>query len=363
MSKKAYLMDRPQDYKKFGISPDNVEVWEDGRRSISAANQWEWWYFDAIMDDGTAIIIQFFAKPTIDARKKQDVPTINFQISLPDGKHETRELQFTTDESTFSNEKCELHFGKNYFTGDLKHYDIHVETADEMAADLSVESLSTPFRPGTSYFDFSGDGSKYYTWLCCMPKGEVNGTITVAGKEIFVHGYGYHDHQWGNFTYALGWNHWTWARQRFDDYTLILFDMTSSRTYGAVRYPICYLEDKDGNIVFSNTDTNHCQINVLEEYTDDVTGKVYPQKTEYIFQMKDKKLVYELESKKIIDAPDIAKRTGFLLNFLLGLKGLKPSYARYIANGTMNFTSDNHKISRSESLIYEFMYPGKTYKL
>lgn len=36
-------------------------------------------------------IVQFFAKPTVDAKCKIDVPAINFQITIPDGTHYTKE--------------------------------------------------------------------------------------------------------------------------------------------------------------------------------------------------------------------------------------------------------------------------------
>ena len=29
----ARIMDRPEDYEALGVSPDGIEVWEDGRRN------------------------------------------------------------------------------------------------------------------------------------------------------------------------------------------------------------------------------------------------------------------------------------------------------------------------------------------
>lgn len=359
----ARLMNKPDDYKRFGLEIDKIAPWEDSRRSEIGPNCWEWWYFDGIMDDGTAIVIQFFVKPVQEIRNKKDVPAINFQITLPDGTHHSSLPVFTAEQSFYGKEKCDVHFGDSYFVGDLKEYDIFVAPTDGISARLHIDSLSKPFRPGTAYFDFDGKGDTYYTWFCSMPKGEVSGTITVDGKEINVHGFGYHDHQWGNFLYVTGWNHWVWARQRFEDYTLILFDKYAAKSMGGTHIPLCYLEDSNGDIIFSNTDDAHATVDVLDEYTDSLTGKIYPKKIHYTFKKDGKTLDYILEETKILEAPDTTKALGKPMKALLSLKGLNPSYARYLANGKMTFTdATGVSLEREEPLIYEFMYPGKSYK-
>ena len=73
--------------------------------------------------------------------------------------------------------KCDVHFAENWVTGDLKHYDIHFENKNGIGADLKIDSLSAPWRPGSVYYDF-GDG-KYYTWLCAVPKAKLG---KVLGK-------------------------------------------------------------------------------------------------------------------------------------------------------------------------------------
>ena len=38
----------------------NVEIWEDGRRSGEKTGEYEWWYFDANLDDGSVIVAYFW---------------------------------------------------------------------------------------------------------------------------------------------------------------------------------------------------------------------------------------------------------------------------------------------------------------
>lgn len=44
---KARLMDTVEDFKKLGINPHAVEVWEDGIRNSDAPDNNEVWYFAA----------------------------------------------------------------------------------------------------------------------------------------------------------------------------------------------------------------------------------------------------------------------------------------------------------------------------
>ena len=39
---KARLMNTPEDYKKLGIDPDRIEMWEDGIRITPDKMNWEW---------------------------------------------------------------------------------------------------------------------------------------------------------------------------------------------------------------------------------------------------------------------------------------------------------------------------------
>ena len=42
------------------ILSDNIELWEDGLRTAKR-NQYEWWYMDAKLDDGSVIVAYFYS--------------------------------------------------------------------------------------------------------------------------------------------------------------------------------------------------------------------------------------------------------------------------------------------------------------
>src|SRR5438067_13345255 len=52
----------PEDYQRIGIKPDQVLGWEDAARTDGGAGTWEWWYFDANLDDGAKLVVVFYTK-------------------------------------------------------------------------------------------------------------------------------------------------------------------------------------------------------------------------------------------------------------------------------------------------------------
>src|SRR5689334_2239140 len=59
------LADRPADYQKLGIDPIKVAQFEDGQRIGTEKGRYEWWYFDAHLDDGASVVVVFYTKPNV----------------------------------------------------------------------------------------------------------------------------------------------------------------------------------------------------------------------------------------------------------------------------------------------------------
>ena len=45
------VADRPADYERLGIDPVEVAQFENGQRIGTERGRYEWWYFDAHLDD------------------------------------------------------------------------------------------------------------------------------------------------------------------------------------------------------------------------------------------------------------------------------------------------------------------------
>lgn len=357
----ARLLDQPEDYKRLGINPKKIEKWEDCRRNKNdGAGNWEWWYFDSILDDGSKVVIQFFTKAGMKKIKKAgDSPSVTIKITLPDGTEYNEEIDIKPQDCFYGEEQCDVRLGKHTFIGDFKEYHIHVDTYHGVGADLVLKSLAKPYRPGTAYFSF-GDEGEYYTWLCGVPKGEVSGTIIINGETKTVHGKGYHGHQWGNQFYLPEWNHWVWARQSFEDYSVLVFDFVTSEKYGYQRFPIIFIQDKNGEIVFESKEGVDCTVS--GDYLDDqFSGKHYPSNIHYRFENDGKKVEYTLNKKDILEAKGI-KNLPLMARMLAKKLKMNVAYTRYAAYGELQFCTEDNRIERSGELIYEFMYPGESYE-
>ena len=79
------LADRPADYKRLGIAPDQIAQFEDGQRIGTERGCYEWWYFDAHLDNGATIVVVFYTKPNVSPGGHL-APRITINITIPDGR-------------------------------------------------------------------------------------------------------------------------------------------------------------------------------------------------------------------------------------------------------------------------------------
>lgn len=355
------MMDTPEDYERLGVSSDGVEKWEDGRRTEPAAGIYEWWYFDAILDDDTKIVAHFNTSDRDQLHLPEDVPSVNIEITDPDGTLHKQVAEFAVEDATFATDGCDTRIGPHRFQGDLRTYRIHVEPTDGVGADLVLTSTATPFRPGTGYIGFGDDDEMFFTWLCAVPRGDVSGTITIDGEVREVTGRGYHDHQWSNINPLRAWNTWLWARQNFGDYSILVFDFVAGGEFGFTRFPVAFIHDGEGNLVFENT--RDVSFDVFEEYTDPESGKDYPKDCRYTFDDDGQKITYRLAVKDILGTQNAYVHAPDKVKAMFDQMGKSPSYGRYLAQGDLVIgRTDGPSVERSGELIYEFVYSGVSYR-
>ncbi len=154
---------------------------------------------------------------------------MQLEVTLPSGKHFSEFLEYGTDEATFGTEGCDLRFGPHSFVGDLKRYEIQVAPVSGLGVSLVLDSISSPWWPGSGYIGFGESDKYFFTWLCSVPRGRVHGKLTVNCESRDISGFGYHDHQWGTVPPLMIWNHWFWIRQAFDDYCPSSYKMEHQR--------------------------------------------------------------------------------------------------------------------------------------
>src|ERR1700748_1988793 len=74
----------PDDYTRMCIECSVIKPWEDGMRTDGSPGTYEWWYFDAHLDDGTRLVVGFQTKQST-ALDKPTSPVIRIDLTLPGG--------------------------------------------------------------------------------------------------------------------------------------------------------------------------------------------------------------------------------------------------------------------------------------
>ncbi|MDP9300027.1 MAG: hydroxyneurosporene dehydrogenase, partial [Actinomycetota bacterium] len=119
----ARLARTPDDYARLGIEPRAIKLWEDGMRTDGSPGTYEWWYFDAHLDDGATLVVVFLTKEMIDLEKPL-TPSIRIDLTLPDGTSVRKLTGLAAETFSASTETCDVRIGDNMFAGDLHTYTI-----------------------------------------------------------------------------------------------------------------------------------------------------------------------------------------------------------------------------------------------
>src|ERR1700728_3498804 len=127
------------DYERLELSRDTIAPWEDGARTDGGRGTFEWWYFDAHLDDGTALVVVFQTKDFTDPQKPL-TPLVRINLDLADGRSPPSLLP---------------------------------AAIDEVSVDVTLTGQVPSWRPGTGRVYFGADQSHEFAWLPAVPQGTV----------------------------------------------------------------------------------------------------------------------------------------------------------------------------------------------
>jgi hypothetical protein len=232
-----HLATTPADFAALGLG-QTIAMREDGRRTKSSADTFEWWYFDGLLDDGTVVVVWFGDNWMFGSHKR----AVDIELTTP-GKP-TRKVMRTFDApGSFASDRADIEIGPNSFKGDLDIYSIHVDPAGTggVGCDLTLRRRVASYRPATGYIEA---GAQYFAWLVAVPEGLVTGTLTADGVTRQVTGSGYHDHNWGNVSPARLFDNWWWGRGRSAGHTIIASDIHGKSVVGGASIPLFFIGDE-----------------------------------------------------------------------------------------------------------------------
>lgn len=111
------VMDTAADFEKFGVNPNKVENWEDGRRDNDEPGHGEIWYIDCSFDDKTTLVLGFRPKSPSQVNQKGFNPNIAMNYSTIAGEPFNDYRAYKADEVFTSDKAADLKWGENTLKG------------------------------------------------------------------------------------------------------------------------------------------------------------------------------------------------------------------------------------------------------
>jgi hypothetical protein len=345
----------PDDYARIGIEPHEIKPWEDAMRTDGSPGTYEWWYFDAHLDDGAKLVVVFLTKEITDLGKPLS-PVIRIDLTRPDGTPVKELAEFAAETFSASTETCDVRIGGNVFAGDLHTYTIRAQVND-VEVDITLTGQVPAWRPETGYFLFGEQGEHYFAWLPSVPQGRVEATYRVGGTSRTATGVGYHDHNWGNASMLELMHHWYWARGAAGPYSVIASYITAEKPYGYQALPVFMLA-RDGKLIAD--DGGKVTFEELGRYTDTATGKPVGNVTRYTYTADEERYVVtytrhsDLTAEKFIDGLKGPKKAA------ARLAGFDGAYLRFAGELRIeHYTGEQLVDSYTDDALWELMYFGK----
>lgn len=341
-------------YRKYGLKKSVIEPWEDGMRTEGEPGIFEWWYFDVNFEDQSTMVVTFFTKPLSDPNLPL-TPMINVEFNSPDGKKVSQTYTARAEDFQAEKDRCHVRVGTNYFSGDLKHYSIHIDT-EEIKADIQLTGIVPPWRPETGMILFGAEERDYFGWVVAVPKGRVHADIIVDSEEKSLDGFGYHDHNWGNKSLLDIKHHGHWGRVELDGYTMINVFYYTPKSYDGQIYKMFMLA-RDGEILAD--DSAQVTFSESDKFVDEITGKPLCKTVEYTYRdgKKEYHIIYQAE--KIIFRDIMINNMPEKERKKAQEKGMNPVYFRFFGTVVLEISEEDVLLETHEGkAMWENMYFG-----
>jgi hypothetical protein len=352
----CHLAEGPGDYLRFGLRVDGVEPWEDGLRTVAGPGSYEWWYFDAHLDDGSALVIAFYTKNPLSPEHPLE-PYVTVNLDRPGAATVVVEDHSPASSFAAGTHHCDVRIGENTFRGDLHHYEIHI-AHDGLVIDVDLIGHVPPWRPATGHLLFEARDEHVFAWLPSVPQGTASVVLTSGDSTEHLSGVGYHDHNWGDLGMNKLISHWYWGRAQAGPYSIIASHITAEQAYDGMEVPVFLLARGDTVVA---DDSSKVRFTVEDERVDEQSGKPVGDTIVYEYESGDE--IYRVtfhRAQTIVDAQLIDQLSG-VRHVLARLARFDGSYLRFTGDVQLeHFVTGNLVEDVSDPGIWELMYFGHT---
>lgn len=229
---------------RFAITSSRVaECWDPNKRHGAC----EWWYFDALSDDGSEAVSVVFLDNFAYSPDTISAPTERSPLSLTDLRPAVSFTYFSDGKAVFqaheenlagefeaseTEPRCRIggsgfrYESAIYGTGYLVSIDLGLPDGRRLRANLEWLVIN-------SYLDTTGQEMVKggHWWNLAAPRCDVSGRITVEDERgrsnvKSFRGTGYHDHCRDDRWLFRSVKEWTWGRAHFADMTAVFFSFS-----------------------------------------------------------------------------------------------------------------------------------------
>ncbi len=212
----------PKDITDYRFTPENITLSDDGFHGADTFHFVEWWYFDALFDNGYSAqmsirVVNAFGSGIVFSR----LDIYKHGILLTHNQE-----AYALDLFSASSSQPVVYLkGKQILYGYIDEqtgvwiFDVSLACSDA-SADLCFVGVTQGWKgqlPGGDW------------WGVILPQATVTGVIRIDTQAINVSGIGYHDHNW-EVTALVGFNFgWFWGKFNSEHYAATWSTILSTR--------------------------------------------------------------------------------------------------------------------------------------
>ena len=199
-----------------GLDAESITPKDDAYHGSFNLLDIEWWYFDAIFENGYSIHVGVRTFHT----NHHGVVKLRIEI-YKEGKILVEALKSDLFERfLFSPETPLVKYGNDLLMGfDTEYYQKTGKWRYHVSMNIKNQAVDLTFNGLAEGWKFETPDN---SWVVVFPTAHVTGTLTVDGQVMQVQGVGYHDHNWDYSiaTAVKNWG-WFWGRITGESFNLI----------------------------------------------------------------------------------------------------------------------------------------------
>lgn len=250
------------------ISMGGFKDTDDTLHSYSNEEYYEWWYFDARMENGYSCVATFH---WLNAFIKPHIPTVQLFIYTPEGKKYVGMAAVKPEDCHSSSLSCDVEMGESFARQENNTYKINMRTK-HLGVDLLYHRRIPGWKQdGTGYL--YDDGLKKQGWIIAAPRSDVEGTLYIDGESVPVKGQGYHDKNWGNSHIYDCFSGWYWGRLYDPEFTLIYYWLFQADNHERIISRLLLAIKSEPVLI-----TNDYNLSIQESESCTLFGKPLPKK-------------------------------------------------------------------------------------